>query len=420
MPMDVASWLRLCAAMLAGCVFSVLPLFQLLQRAASGALSLNFCPLRAAARAFPARMASPRWGRHCAATVNGLRMHYLERSPSDGGGGGGAAARPPLMLCLHGFPECAYSWRWLLASFSSTYRVVAPDLRGFGQTSRSEGSASWWSARDARLQVLVADVVALLAALGETECVLVGHDWGAVVAYAVATAHPAAVRRLVILNGPHPAAMYDALSPAQLLRSFYIFVFQLPLLPEAWLRAGRDGVGGFLRGAMLGGRRGPGAMGVRRRGEPLALDAADVDCFAWALDGAGSLTAAINWYRCIFSHNAAYHAEIGMEAPASIRAPLLNVWGEDDSALGGRAMADAAARYAQPGAFTLALVPRCSHWTQQDAVLETLHAVAAFLGMRVPAAMRPPPDAYAVSGAPLPTPAADAPMLHNVLEFAGE
>jgi pimeloyl-ACP methyl ester carboxylesterase len=141
---------------------------------------------------------------------------------------------------------------------------------------------------------------------------------------------------------------------------------------------------------------------------------------AWALDGAGSLTAAINWYRCIFSHNAAYHAEIGMEAPASIRAPLLNVWGEDDSALGGRAMADAAARYAQPGAFTLALVPRCSHWTQQDAVLETLHAVAAFLGMRVPAAMRPPPDAYAVSGAPLPTPAADAPMLHNVLEFAGE
>ena len=131
-------------------------------------------------------------------------------------------------------------------------------------------------------------------------------------------------------------------------------------------------------------------------------DADDVAAFAWALDGAGSLTAAVNWYRCIFSHNARYHAAIGMEAPASIRAPVLNVWGEDDSALGGRAMADAAARYAQPGAFTLALVPRCSHWTQQDAVLETLHAMAAFLGLRVPAAMRPPPDAYAVSGAPLP------------------
>ena len=70
--------------------------------AASGALSLNFCPLRAAARAFPARMASPRWGRHCAATVNGLRMHYLERSPSDGGGGGDGFAPDTGVLALEG------------------------------------------------------------------------------------------------------------------------------------------------------------------------------------------------------------------------------------------------------------------------------------------------------------------------------
>ena len=428
---DAASALRLCAALAAGCLFALLPLAQLAWRLWSAAAAALCGGARASSAGggssggstgsstvssnedipFPARMAYARWGAHRTASANGLRMHYVEKGPAASPAGG----RPPLMLCLHGFPECWYAWRWVLAAFSSHYRVVAPDLRGFGETARGEAGASWWRARDSRLEVLVADVAALLEALGETECVLVGHDWGAVVAYAFATAHPAAVRRLVILNGPHPAAMWDSLTLGQVLRSFYLFVFQLPLLPEVWLRSGGYA---FLRGAMLGGRRGPGAMGARRRGEPLALDARDVEAFTWALSRAGALTSAVNWYRAIFSHNAAYHARAGMEREASIRAPLLIVWGEDDGALGGAASPAATERYAQPGAFTLALVPRCSHWTQQDAVRETLQAMAHFLRMRVPDGMKPADGeaAYTVHGAPLrePRESPDAPWLHDV------
>ena len=418
--MDLASMLRLLAALVVGAVFSVLPLAQLMWHSAAALLSLKFPACSVRDRPYPARMADARWGQHHVASVNGLRMHYVERGPGDGvpGGSGapaattratGSSARPPLLLCLHGFPECWYSWRWVLAAFSSHYRVVAPDLRGFGETSR--GESSWARAYESRLEVLVADVAALLDALGEADCELVGHDWGAVVAYAFATAHPRRVRRLAILNGPHPAAMWDTLSIGQVLRSFYLFVFQLPLLPEIWLRAGDAA---FLRGAMLGR-----AMGARRRGEePLALDARDADAFTWALTRAGGLTAAVNWYRCIFSHNAAYHASAGMEREGSLRMPHLVVWGEDDGALGGSAMPRAAAAYAQAGATTVALIPRCSHWTQQDAVAEALHALAAFFGCRVPPSLRLPADAYTVSGAPLPVAPADAPVLHDVRAMA--
>lgn len=214
--------------------------------------------------------------------------------------------------------------------------------------------------------------------------------------------------------------MWEARSIAQLLRSFYIFVFQLPALPELWLRSGDLG---FVRGTLLGGSRGPGTLGARRRGERLCLDSRDAAAFAWSLSRAGSLTAGVNWYRCIFSHNVDTHAALGMEAHASLRAPTLLVWGDEDGALGGGDAAVAATAPFAAGEFAAAVIPRCSHWVMQDATLEALQAVAPFLGMRAP-----PGDAAAAafagaerslrrSGAKPPALAQAAPAMHDVAAF---
>ena len=106
--------------------------------------------------------------------------------------------------CLHGFPECWYSFRWFLQAFSGSHHVVAVDMRGYGLTAKTE--SSWWSAsRDYNLGVLAEDVKALVHALGHNEInVLVGHDWGAIVAWAVLSANRGLSKRAVILSVPHP------------------------------------------------------------------------------------------------------------------------------------------------------------------------------------------------------------------------
>ena len=142
-------------------------------------------------------------------------MHYVE------------AGKGELVLLLHGFPECWYSWRNQLPVLGEGYRVVAPDLRGYHET-------------DARPPydgtTLQADVLGLLEALGERSAHIVGHDWGGMVAWLLAMQRPEAVRSLTILNAPHPALSRAGLrSLAQLRRSWYVFFFQLPWLPERML-----------------------------------------------------------------------------------------------------------------------------------------------------------------------------------------
>jgi len=190
------------------------------------------------------------------------------------------------MLCLHGFPECWYSWRYIAYAFSSKYRVIMPDLRGYGQTAHAE--PSWRTAADYRLEALVEDVRALIITAGKTSCTLVAHDWGGMIAWAFAHAHPEMVDRLVILNAPHPLAFQDTMTFAQLLRSYYVFIFQLPALPEFYLRSNDYA---FLHGAFLGPTSGSRAMGVRRRDHPLCMNEEDVEVYRWSMGRAGTLTA---------------------------------------------------------------------------------------------------------------------------------
>ena len=157
---------------------------------------------------------------HREVTANGARFHLAEYGPADG----------PLVLLLHGFPEFWWSWRHQLVSLGDAgLRVVAPDLRGYGASDKPP--------RGYDAYTLSSDVAGMIRALGASDAHLVGHDWGGLLGWAVATLHPSIVRSLAVLGMPHPVRMRQALlrDPAQIKTSSYAAFFQLPRAPEARL-----------------------------------------------------------------------------------------------------------------------------------------------------------------------------------------
>ena len=159
---------------------------------------------------------------HYHADLGDVRLHYVE------------AGEGPLVLLLHGFPQFWYQWRHQIpALVEAGFRVVAPDMRGYNLSDKPPGVRAY------RIELLARDVERLILACGERTASVVGHDWGAIVAWTVAMRLPGRVGKLAILNVPHPARFLDGLlSPGQLLRSSYMFFFQIPRLPEAVIRAG--------------------------------------------------------------------------------------------------------------------------------------------------------------------------------------
>jgi pimeloyl-ACP methyl ester carboxylesterase len=268
-------------------------------------------------------------GNHRRLTVHGLRLHLVE-----------AGTGPPVVL-LHGFPEFWYSWRRQLPALAAAgWHAVAPDLRGYNESDKPP------NVHDYRLRHLVDDVAGLIAALGERQAHVVGHDWGGVIAWKLAMLRPDLVNRLVILNAPHPAAFARALRrPAQWLRSLYMLFFQVPWLPECLLSA-RDFT-------LL-------ARTLRREPvSPDAFPAADVTHYKHALARRGALTAALNYYRAMFR----YPSEL-RRGFRPIAAPTLLIWGERDRYLG-IGMTDGLTRWVPN--LQVVRIPNASHWVQNDA-----------------------------------------------------
>ena len=170
---------------------------------------------------------------HREVTANGIRFHLAEAGPADG----------PLVVLLHGFPEFWWSWRHQLVALGEAgYRVVAPDLRGYGASDKPP--------RGYDAYTLSSDVAGMVRALGARDATVVGHDWGGVLAWTVATLHPRVVSRLAVLGMPHPLRLREALlrDRRQLRASSYIGFFQLPRAPESRLtRADGAYVGDLLR-----------------------------------------------------------------------------------------------------------------------------------------------------------------------------
>ena len=244
-------------------------------------------------------------------------------------------------MCLHGFPDSRFSWRYQLPALAELgWHAVAPDLRGYGETTRPASRHAY------RMAHLVADVAALFDALGARRRLLVAHDWGALIAWQFAMERVRALDGLVIMNVPHPAVFRQVLrrSPRQWARSWYVLFFQLPGLPEALLRAG-----------------GARAVGEAFRGMAVDKAAFPPDVLAHYKAAAlqpGALTAMINYYRANF-------ADLLRTAPASrIEAPTLMVWGEQDTALG-LELTEGYAPYVAD--FTLRRLQGVSHWVQQEA-----------------------------------------------------
>ena len=160
--------------------------------------------------------------RHGYANVNGIRLHYAEAGSADN-----------LVILLHGFPEFWYSWQKQLHALSGSFHVVAPDLRGYNLSEKPS------RVEDYKIDKLVADVIGLIDHFGATQAAVVGHDWGAGVAWAVAQKHPERVSKLAVLQVPVMAAWRANLTLKQLLRSWYMFFFQIRRLPE-WLIRRQD------------------------------------------------------------------------------------------------------------------------------------------------------------------------------------
>ncbi len=267
---------------------------------------------------------------HRTVTTNGIRLHCV------------VAGRGPLVVLLHGFPEFWYSWRHQIPALAAAgFRVAAPDLRGYNDSDKPDGVEAY------RMTELVEDVVGLVRALGEERAAIVGHDWGGALAYAFAMLHPEMTTRLAVLNCPHPDIFGRAITEGdmeQMKKSWYMFFFQLPLLPEALLAANDFKL--LKRFAYDHARRGT----FSRR---------DLARYCEAFEKPGALTGAINWYRAMFRRPQ------GGRAYPKIAAPTLVIWGTADHFLGVHLLRGMTRHFAGP--FRLVRLPGVSHWVQQEA-----------------------------------------------------
>jgi len=274
--------------------------------------------------------------------ANGIALCAVAAGPPAG----------PLVLLLHGFPEGSYGWRAQLGALAAAgYRVVAPDGRGYGRSAKPDGVRAYG------LDRLTGDVVGIIAALGRDRAALVGHDWGALVAWAVAARQPSWVTRLAILNVPHPATIGPFLRAhrSQRRRSAYIAFFQLPWLPEALLRANDWAL---LARALTGTSR------------PGTFSDADLARYRTAWAGPGALTGMLNWYRALVRVG-------GTSSTPRVTVPTLILWGVRDRFLDAR-LAAASLDWCDDGRL---VEIDASHWVQHEEAGRVNGELVGWLGM---------------------------------------
>ena len=260
-------------------------------------------------------------------------------------------------LLLHGFPECRISWRHQLPVLASHgWRAIAPDLRGYGETSRPAHSSAY------RLPLLLEDVAALFDALGARRRLLIGHDWGALIAWTFAIRRIRPLDGLIAMNVPHPDVFWTVLRQSwrQRARSWYVVFFQIPWLPEFAMTSG-------------------GARAVERAFTGMARNPAAFppEVLARYRDNAlrpGAMTAMLNYYRANFGTMMATKRR-----SPPIEVATLMIWGEHDTALG----IELTEGYdGLVDDFTLVRLPDASHWVQQDAPDAVNAAMVAWLGRK--------------------------------------
>jgi epoxide hydrolase 4 len=283
---------------------------------------------------------------HGYAQVGDVRLHYAECGEGE-----------RLVVLLHGFPECWYSWRHQLKALGTRYRVVAPDMRGYNLSDKPS------RVEDYRVARLVDDVTGLIRHFGAREAAVVGHDWGGAVAWAVAQYYPDYVWKLAALQTPPPAVWGRNLSLKQLLRSWYMFFFQLPSVPEWWIA--RDDFAGL-------------AHTLRATSRPGTYGDKDIEVLKAAAREPGALTGAVNYYRAnLRAFLGRGFREKEIRKHERIRVPTLFVYGERDFAILPETVAGVGDYVDAP--YTELRLGRSNHWVQQEAPAEVNAALLSFL-----------------------------------------
>jgi epoxide hydrolase 4 len=257
------------------------------------------------------------------------------------------SANGPLVLLLHGFPEFWYGWRNQIEPLAAAgYRVVVPDQRGYNRSSKPLDVGAY------DISLLVDDAVAVIRSLGYQRAFVIGHDWGGLVAWTLAALHPEHVERVAILNVPHPAVFrsFALRNPRQLLRSWYVFYFQLPWIPEQMFAAKSFRAG---------------CEALTRTSRANTFTAEDLELYREAWSHPGAVRSMVHWYRAFFRRFSA------AKVP-NVHVPLLLLWGRRDAFLLPGLAEESLQRcsHAQLIAFEQA-----SHWLQHEepeAVNDTL------------------------------------------------
>jgi len=277
-----------------------------------------------------------RWRFEKLTLPNGLQMRVARAGQGD-----------RLVVMLHGFPECWYSWRHQIRALAPSFECAAPDMRGYGETDAPTGVENY------RIEKLVDDVVGLIEALGRKRAAVVGHDWGGAVAWATALIRPDVVERLCVMNCPHPAKFFAHVRSnlRQIMRSWYMAFFQLPLIPDALLR---------MSGAALVARM------IRSTAfNKDAFTDDDLAHFRDAFKNPYAATAAINYYRAALRRRDFFRLPAGHHWLArKISAPTLLIWGEHDVALGKELTYGMEDLFTGP--FATKYIADSGHWVQQE------------------------------------------------------
>ncbi|WP_019971148.1 alpha/beta fold hydrolase [Mycobacterium sp. 141] len=257
---------------------------------------------------------------------NGLVFDVIDDGPADGA----------VVVLLHGFPQSNTSWTAVMARLTARgYRCLAPNQRGYSPGARPPRR------RDYRMAELVDDALALIDASGADRIHLVGHDWGAAVGWGVATREPARLASFSALSVPHPVAFLRAIPTSrQGLASWYMYVAQLPWLPERLL-LGRDGSGIRITDALL--RSGQSA-GYAERDTETMLEP-------------GVLTAALNWYRAMLLSDS-------REVKHRVQVPTMYIWSDGDTAITAKPAHDTA-KYVK-GPYRFETIRGASHWLPDE------------------------------------------------------
>jgi epoxide hydrolase 4 len=264
--------------------------------------------------------------------INGIALHVVLAGPANG---------KPLIF-LHGFPEFWFAWRLQIDHFvSAGFRVIIPDQRGYNLSDKPAGIANY------SIDLLSRDVLGVLDAVAGSKAIIVGHDWGAAVTWYLAARYSDRLSRIAILSVPHLRVLIKNLTinPVQLRRSWYIFFFQLPWLPEFILRR-RDWT-------LL-------VRVLRDTSPPEVFSDTDLEQYKKSWSKKGALTAMLNWYRAALLRP----SKLALDSKASrVKVPALLIWGKSDQ-FAGEAMARESLQYCDDG--HLEMFEAATHWVQHE------------------------------------------------------